>query len=211
MNLYFITFISGLTAVLTPIVFPYLIITSSLFEKLGDSDKQYKTNIFLYGLLTIIVYLFVISPLLTTKYINELIFSSDFIFLIHSAQIIFLIWFLSTFVKNFQIVNKGLWKQFFRFFGILVFSIKLAFGSLSATGPIIGSILISNSINQDTSNINGILFAFSFGLVLPFIIILWFFVKKYSKLKLKKWWNILQLIFAGILFLGSFIQLISLI
>lgn len=204
-------FISGLIAGLTPLVFPYLIITPSVFEKLGNSDKQYKTNISLFGLLTIAVYLFVISPLLTTEYINELIYSSSFIFLIHGAQIIFLIWFLSTFVKKFQIANKGFWKQFFRFFGILVFSIRLAFGSLSAAGPLIGTILISNSTNQETTNTNGTLLAFSLGLVLPIIIILWLFAKKYSKLKLKKWWTVLQLIFAGILFLGSFIQLISLI
>ncbi|WP_108808828.1 cytochrome c biogenesis protein CcdA [Aquimarina spinulae] len=207
MNIYFIAFISGVIAVLTPAVFPYLIITPLIFEKLKNSNRQHKINILLYTIITSLVFVYILTQLISSRLLNEISFDSSYGILIHSSRILFLIWFLSSFTKKYQLLNFGTWMQFFRFLGLLIFSTQLALSAISSTGPILGTLMITNAENNDLISIIPILIAFSIGLILPFMTVLWIFTKKYDNLKLKKWWPNSQLITGGLLLLFSLVQL----
>lgn len=202
------TFISGLTSVLTPSVFPFLIIIPIIFEKLGNSDKKYALNILLFGILTVAFFLLTMSSLVSND--NLASYSSNFYFefAVILFQIIFLSWFILTFFKKFERINRNNWLIGFAFLGIGIFSYRLALSSLSNIVPILGMVVISGNLNEEVNNTMWLLFTFSLGVILPFIIILYLAKNQYEKINSKKWWKILQLIISGILVLKVFIGIL---
>lgn len=209
MDVFFINFLNGLVAVFTPAVFPLLIIISSVFEKLASTTKQYIINTLSFVLLTIVIYVLGVSQVIKMHHVFA--FSDktlNIIYLFKCLQLIFLVWYISTFSKKYQLLNRANWKQFFRFFGLFIYSFQLAFAAFSSSGPILGSILFLEPANENTPNVTEILLGFSIGLIIPFLFVLWYFSTNYNKLKHKKWWSITQLIIAIILLLDSLIQLV---
>ncbi len=207
MNLFLTTLFGGLIAVLTPSVFPLLIALPILFEKLANPSKTYRSNILIFGAATVIVYQLVFPALLTISPPDKWSYPYVLNFLILVAQILFLLWFFSTFFEKFQAANKGIWQSLFRYLGIFIFSIQLTISSLPNIGPIANSMIISNSMNEETNLAMIALSGFSLGLVLPFLLVLWIFTKIYARINQKKWWIILQISVAGLLLLGSLMQL----
>ena len=207
MELYQLSVISGLIAVLTPSIFIFLFVCSSIFEKLGNSTYQHGLNILFFTILTVTIYTYCLPYFLNIEYLNSNDYKSYVTLLAHIPQVILSVWFFLIFKKK-NGFNGKVSLSLFRFFGIVTLSIRLVVASFSSTGPIIGTLLIGNSENI---NIKLGFLLFSGGLILPFALVMWLFSRKYAKLKQRTWWQVSQFIVFGVLLLNSLVQLIFLI
>lgn len=174
-SIFFIAFISGFAALLTPCVFPMIPMTVSFFTKQSKSRAKGIRNAIIYGLSIIAIY--VILGLIVTKIfgadaLNAL--STDVWF--NLIFFIILIVFATSFLGAFEIMLPNSWankadQQADRggIIGILFMALALAIVSFSCTGPIVGTLLVEAASNGGIAPIVGML-GFSSALALPFML-----------------------------------------
>lgn len=174
-SIFFIAFISGFAALLTPCVFPMIPMTVSFFTKQSKSRAKGIRNAIFYGLSIIAIY--VILGLIVTKIfgadaLNAL--STDVWF--NLIFFIILIIFATSFLGAFEIMLPNSWgnkvdQQADRggIIGILFMALALAIVSFSCTGPIVGTLLVEAASNGGIAPIVGML-GFSLALALPFML-----------------------------------------
>lgn len=167
---FWLAFLGGLLAILTPCVFPMIPMTISYFMKEG---KRGKVNAIIYGMWIIIIYVLfgtLISVLfgegfgnfISTHWIPNILFF--IIFIIFSAA----------FFGYFEIrmpnwaVNKSVEKEDKGgIFGTFFMALTLVLVSFSCTGPIVGTIVVASAGGQVLMPIVGML-GFSLAFALPF-------------------------------------------
>nr|WP_199001382.1 cytochrome c biogenesis protein CcdA [Flavobacterium sp. ASV13] len=174
-SIFFIAFISGFAALLTPCVFPMIPMTVSFFTKQSKSRAKGIRNAIIYGLSIIAIY--VILGLIVTKIfgadaLNAL--STDVWF--NLIFFVILIIFATSFLGAFEIMLPNSWankadQQADRggIIGILFMALALAIVSFSCTGPIVGTLLVEAASNGGIAPIVGML-GFSSALALPFML-----------------------------------------
>jgi thiol:disulfide interchange protein len=174
-SIFFIAFISGFAALLTPCVFPMIPMTVSFFTKQSKSRAKGIRNAIIYGLSIIAIY--VILGLIVTKIfgadaLNAL--STDVWF--NLIFFVILIIFATSFLGAFEIMLPNSWankadQQADRggIIGILFMALALAIVSFSCTGPIVGTLLVEAASNGGIAPIVGML-GFSLALALPFML-----------------------------------------
>lgn len=174
-SIFFIAFISGFAALLTPCVFPMIPMTVSFFTKQSKSRAKGIRNAIFYGLSIIAIY--VILGLIVTKIfgadaLNAL--STDVWF--NLIFFVILIIFATSFLGAFEIMLPNSWankadQQADRggIIGILFMALALAIVSFSCTGPIVGTLLVEAASNGGIAPIVGML-GFSSALALPFML-----------------------------------------
>ena len=186
-----ISLFSGLFATLTPLVFPSLLLYFFIFSKLSKSKKEHWINILLFSIINI-VSLLVLSHFIVYYERSEAIaYISYFTVALEFLTIIFALWLSGFLIKMIDDEGIELTNKVFRYVGISLLSIKLAFASFSSTGPIIGSLFVAGNSGDITFSLIG----FSFGVILPFLLVLGVigaFV--YQKKRDKKWMNIINVI-----------------
>lgn len=171
-GLFFLAFLSGLAALLTPCVFPMIPMTVSFFMKEGSKAKAIRTGI-IYGLSIIGIYVIigtlvaVIAGPAAANWLSTHWLPNIFFFLIF---VIFAASFFGAFeiVLPSWIVNKadqqadkgGLTGIFFMAFTIVLVS-------FSCTGPIVGSILVQSAGGKFVEPVVG-MFGFSLAFAIPF-------------------------------------------
>lgn len=171
-GLFFLAFLSGLAALLTPCVFPMIPMTVSFFMKEGSKAKAIRTGI-IYGLSIIGIYVIigtlvaVIAGPAAANWLSTHWLPNIFFFLIF---VIFAASFFGAFeiVLPSWIVNKadqqadkgGLTGIFFMAFTIVLVS-------FSCTGPIVGSILVQSAGGKFLEPVIGML-GFSLAFAIPF-------------------------------------------
>lgn len=172
-SIFFVAFISGFAALLTPCVFPMIPLTVSFFTKQGTSRAKRIRNVIFYGLSIISIY--VILGLIVTKIfgadaLNAL--STDVWF--NLIFFVILVVFASSFLGAFEIILPSSWankadKQVDKggLTGILFLALVLAIVSFSCTGPIVGTLLVEAASNGGIAPVIGML-GFSSALALPF-------------------------------------------
>ncbi len=172
LTIFFLGFIGGLIALLTPCVFPMIPMTVSFFMKDGSKAKARRNGI-IYGLSIVGIYVLIgtlvavllgpaFANLLATHWLPNILFF--LIFVIFAAS------FLGAFeiVLPSWIVNKadaqadkgGLTGIFFMAFTIVLVS-------FSCTGPIVGSILVESAGGAFVKPMVGML-GFSLAFAIPF-------------------------------------------
>ena len=173
-SIFFIAFISGFAALLTPCVFPMIPMTVSFFTKQSKSRAKGIRNAIIYGFSIIAIY--VILGLIVTKIfgadaLNAL--STDVWF--NLIFFVILIIFATSFLGAFEIMLPNSWankadQQADRggLIGILFMALALAIVSFSCTGPIVGTLLVEAASNGGIAPIVGML-GFSLALALPFM------------------------------------------
>ena len=172
-SIFFVAFISGFAALLTPCVFPMIPLTVSFFTKQGKSKAKRIRNVIFYGLSIISIY--VILGLIVTK-----IFGADALNALSTDVWFNLIFFLilvvfaSSFLGAFEIILPSSWankadQQVDKggLTGILFLALALAIVSFSCTGPIVGTLLVEAASNGGIAPVIGML-GFSSALALPF-------------------------------------------
>ncbi|MFH6989791.1 cytochrome c biogenesis protein CcdA [Flavobacterium collinsii] len=174
-SIFFIAFISGFAALLTPCVFPMIPMTVSFFTKQSKSRAKGIRNAIIYGFSIIAIY--VILGLIVTKIfgadaLNAL--STDVWF--NLIFFVILIIFATSFLGAFEIMLPNSWankadQQADRggLIGILFMALALAIVSFSCTGPIVGTLLVEAASNGGIAPIVGML-GFSLALALPFML-----------------------------------------
>jgi thiol:disulfide interchange protein len=176
---FFLSFLAGLAAIVTPCVFPMIPMTVTFF--MHDSDKKRKARFqaIVYGLSIIAIYTVIGTLVAVTLGANFANFLSThwipnvFFFLI------FLV-FAASFLGMFEItlpswlVNKAD-KQADRggFTGAFFMAFTLVLVSFSCTGPIVGAILVKSAGGEVIQPIIGML-GFSLAFALPFALFAFF-------------------------------------
>ncbi|MGL5112525.1 MAG: protein-disulfide reductase DsbD family protein [Flavobacterium sp.] len=173
--IFFIAFLSGFAALLTPCVFPMIPMTVSFFTKQSKNKATGIRNAIIYGVAIIVIY--VVLGLLVTW-----IFGADALNALSTNvwfNLIFfvlLLVFASSFLGAFEIMLPNSWankvdSQADRggIIGILFMALALAIVSFSCTGPIVGTLLVEAASKGGIAPVIGML-GFSMALALPFML-----------------------------------------
>jgi thiol:disulfide interchange protein DsbD len=176
-NLFFLGFVGGLIALLTPCVFPMIPLTVSFFTKKSGTKKSGIKNAFIYGFFIFLIYILLSVPFhfldklnpdilnnISTNVILNVIFFAVFVFFAFSFFGFYEISLPSSFSSKADSKAGG-----GNIAGIFFMALTLAIVSFSCTGPILGS-LLAGSLSRDggaiqlTSGMAG----FGLALALPF-------------------------------------------
>jgi len=174
-SIFFIAFLSGFAALLTPCVFPLIPMTVSFFTKQSKNKAAGIKNAIIYGISIIIIYV-VLGSLVTAIFgadaLNAL--STNVVF--NLVFFVLLIVFAFSFLGAFEIMLPNSWankvdQQADRggVIGILFMALALAIVSFSCTGPIVGTLLVQAASKGGIAPVVG-MFGFSLALALPFML-----------------------------------------
>mgnify|MGYP003671490965 FL=1 len=174
-SIFFIAFLSGFAALLTPCVFPMIPMTVSFFTKQSKTRAAGIRNAIIYGVSIIVIYVilgFLVTWIFGAGALNAL--STNVWFNI--IFFVLLIVFASSFLGAFEIMLPNSWankvdSQADRggIVGILFMALALAIVSFSCTGPIVGTLLVEAASKGGIAPIIGML-GFSLALALPFML-----------------------------------------
>ncbi|WP_291128577.1 protein-disulfide reductase DsbD family protein [Flavobacterium sp. UBA7682] len=175
LTIFFLAFLGGFAALLTPCVFPMIPMTVSFFTKQSKNPGQGKRNAILYGLSIIAIYVVLglaITAIFGADALNALSTNPWFNLFFFLLLVVFAVSFLGAF----EIMLPNSWankvdKQADRggIIGILFMALALAIVSFSCTGPIVGTLLVESATKGGIAPIVGML-GFSSALALPFML-----------------------------------------
>ncbi|MFV5702983.1 protein-disulfide reductase DsbD family protein [Flavobacterium sp. XS2P12] len=174
-SIFFIAFLSGFAALLTPCVFPMIPMTVSFFTKQSKSKAKGIRNAIIYGISIIFIYVvlgFLVTWIFGADALNALSTNVWFNILFFVLLIVF----AASFLGAFEIMLPNSWankvdSQADRggIVGILFMALALAIVSFSCTGPIVGTLLVEAASKGGIAPIIGML-GFSLALALPFML-----------------------------------------
>ena len=174
-SIFFIAFLSGFAALLTPCVFPMIPMTVSFFTKQSKTRAAGIRNAIIYGVSIIVIYValgWLVTWIFGADALNAL--STNVWFNI--IFFILLVVFATSFLGAFEIMLPNSWankvdQQADRggIIGILFMALALAIVSFSCTGPIVGTLLVEAASNGGIAPVVG-MFGFSLALALPFML-----------------------------------------
>lgn len=173
-GIFFIAFLSGFAALLTPCVFPMIPMTVSFFTKQSKTRAAGIRNAIIYGLSIIVIYVLLgilVSLLFGADALNAI--STNIWFNI--IFFVLLLVFAASFLGAFEIMLPNSWankvdSQVDRggLIGIFFMALALAIVSFSCTGPIVGTLLVEAAAGgNQIGPIVGML-GFSLAIALPF-------------------------------------------
>lgn len=193
-TIFFLAFLGGFAALLTPCVFPMIPMTVSFFTKQSKNPAQGKRNAIFYGISIIAIYVILglaITGIFGADALNALSTSPWFNVFFFLLLMVFAVSFLGAF----EIMLPNSWankvdKQADRggVIGILFMALALAIVSFSCTGPIVGTLLVESASNGGIAPIIGML-GFSSALALPFMLFAMFPSWMHSLPKSGGWLN----------------------
>lgn len=173
--IFFIAFLSGFAALLTPCVFPMIPMTVSFFTKQSKNKAAGIRNAIIYGISIIVIYVglgLLVTWIFGADALNAL--STNVWF--NLIFFILLIIFATSFLGAFEIMLPNSWankvdSQADRggIIGILFMALALAIVSFSCTGPIVGTLLVEAASKGGIAPVVGML-GFSLALALPFML-----------------------------------------
>lgn len=175
LSIFFLAFLGGFAALLTPCVFPMIPLTVSFFTKQSGSRQKGIFNAIFYGLSIIFIYVALgslIVGVFGADALNQL--STSVVF--NVVFFIILIFFAASFLGAFEIVLPQSWANKIDaqagktgLIAIFFMALALAIVSFSCTGPIVGTLLVEASSKGGTAPIVGML-GFSLAIALPFML-----------------------------------------
>lgn len=174
-TIFFIAFLSGFAALLTPCVFPMIPMTVSFFTKQSKNKAAGIRNAIIYGVSIILIYVvlgFLVTWIFGADALNAL--STNVWFNI--IFFVLLVVFAFSFLGAFEIMLPNSWANKVDsqadkggIVGILFMALALAIVSFSCTGPIVGTLLVEAASKGGIAPIVG-MFGFSLALALPFML-----------------------------------------
>ncbi|TMM55796.1 thiol:disulfide interchange protein [Maribacter algarum] len=173
-SIFFIAFISGFAALLTPCVFPMIPLTVSFFTKQSKSRASGIRNAVLYGMSIVAIYVLLgtaVTAIFGADSLNALATNVWFNLIFFLLLVVFAVSFLGAF----EIALPGSWankvdEQSYKkggIIGIFFMALALAIVSFSCTGPIVGTLLVEAASKGGLAPIIGML-GFSLAIALPF-------------------------------------------
>lgn len=172
-SIFFIAFLSGFAALLTPCVFPMIPMTVSFFTKQSKTKAAGIKNAFIYGICIIVIYVLLgtaVTGIFGADALNALATNVWFNIIFFLLLVVFAVSFLGAF----EIMLPNSWankvdSQADRggLIGIFFMALALAIVSFSCTGPIVGTLLVEAASKGGLAPIIGML-GFSLAIALPF-------------------------------------------
>ncbi len=172
-GIFWLAFIGGFAALLTPCVFPMIPMTVSFFTKQSESKAAGIRNAIIFGLSIIFIYVVLgtsVAAIFGADALNALSTNPWF----NTFFFLLLVVFAISFFGAFEIVLPSSWVNFADkksdkggFIGIFFMAFTLALVSFSCTGPIVGSLMVQAASGGFMGPIIGML-GFSLALALPF-------------------------------------------
>jgi thiol:disulfide interchange protein len=196
---FWIAFLSGLIAILTPCVFPMIPMTVSFFLHSSKSKAKARLQALIYGISIIIIYTLVGTLLavflgpdfanwLSTHWLPNIFFF--LIFLLFAASFFGMFemtlpsWMVN---KSDKQADKG------GFFGAFFMAFTLVLVSFSCTGPIVGMILVLSAGGAILKPIIG-MFGFGLAFALPFTVFAFFPSMLKNLPKSGGWLNVVKVV-----------------
>lgn len=174
-SIFFIAFLSGFAALLTPCVFPLIPMTVSFFTKQSKTKAAGIRNAITYGISIIVIYVAlgsIVTAVFGADALNDLATNVWF----NLIFFVLLVFFATSFLGAFEIMLPNSWankvdRQADKggIIGILFMALALAIVSFSCTGPIVGTLLFEAASQGGIGPIVG-MFGFSLALALPFML-----------------------------------------
>ena len=176
-NLFFLGFLAGIIALLTPCIFPMIPITVSYFLNQSSSKREGAYRSLMYGFFIVLIYLLLSVPFhffefidpqilntLSTNVVVNILFFGVFIF------------FAFSFFGYYEINLPTNWlnksdssSEITNLAGIFFMALTLAIVSFSCTGPILGSLLVGSlTVDSGATDLTVAIFGFGLALALPF-------------------------------------------
>ena len=212
-SIFFIAFLSGFAALLTPCVFPLIPMTVSFFTKQSKTKAAGIKNALIYGVSIIIIYVLLgsfVTAVFGADALNALATNVWF----NIIFFLLLVFFAASFLGAFEIMLPHSWankvdRQADRggIVGILFMALALAIVSFSCTGPIVGTLLFEAASRGGIGPIIG-MFGFSLALALPFMLFAMFPGWLQSLPKSGGWLNTVK-VFLGFLELALAFKFLS--
>lgn len=177
-SIFFLGFIGGFIALLTPCVFPMIPLTVSFFSHSSGNSKSGVFKALLYGLFIVVSYILVSIPFHLLDSVNPNILNSisTNVWVNLSFFVAFVVFALS-FFGYFELTLPAKWgnamdskaTQLGGTLGVFFMALTLVLVSFSCTGPILGSLLGSSlSNNGGAIQLTYGLAGFGLALALPF-------------------------------------------
>ena len=178
MSLFFLGFIGGLIALLTPCVFPMIPLTVSFFTKGARTKKRGLVNAIMYGVFIFMIYLLLSLPFHLLDSVNpEILNNISTNVTLNIIFFIIFIFFAFSFFGFYEITLPSSWSNkmddkassFGGVIGVFFMALTLAIVSFSCTGPILGS-LLGSSLTTDggAMQLSFGMGGFGLALALPF-------------------------------------------
>ncbi|MEO0045096.1 MAG: Thiol:disulfide interchange protein DsbD [Bacteroidota bacterium] len=175
LTIFFLAFLGGLAALLTPCVFPMIPMTVSFFTKHSGTRKKGIANAIFYGISIILIYVvlgLIIVGVFGAEALNALSTGVAF----NIIFFIILVFFALSFLGAFEIMLPNSWankvdRQAGKSGVVAIFfmALALAIVSFSCTGPIVGTLLVESASKGGIAPIVGML-GFSSAIALPFML-----------------------------------------
>ena len=172
--LFFLSFLGGLAALLTPCVFPMIPMTVSFFTKQSKTKAAGIRNAIVYGISIIVIYVIIglaVSAIFGPAALNAL--STNVWFNI--VFFLILVFFAASFLGAFELVLPSSWGTKIDskadrggFVGIFFMALALAIVSFSCTGPLVGSALVAAATTGERVAPIVSMLGFSTAIALPF-------------------------------------------
>jgi thiol:disulfide interchange protein DsbD len=172
-GIFFVAFLSGFAALLTPCVFPMIPMTVSFFTKQSKTKAIGVRNAIIYGISIIVIYVLLgsaVTAIFGADALNALATNVWFNIIFFLILVIF----AASFLGAFEIMLPNSWankvdSQANRggLIGIFFMALALAIISFSCTGPIVGTLLVEAASKGGIAPIVG-MFGFSLAIALPF-------------------------------------------
>jgi len=212
-GIFFIAFLSGFAALLTPCVFPMIPMTVSFFTKQSKTKAAGVRNAIIYGVSIILIYV-ILGSLVTAIFGADSLNALSTNVWFNLIFFVLLIVFASSFLGAFEIMLPNSWankvdRQADRggIVGILFMALALAIVSFSCTGPIVGTLLVEAASKGGLAPVVG-MFGFSLALALPFMLFAMFPGWMNSLPKSGGWLNTVK-VFLGFLELAFAFKFLS--
>lgn len=174
-TIFFLAFLGGFAALLTPCVFPMIPMTVSFFTKQSGTRKKGIANAIFYGLSIIFIYVglgLLITGIFGAEALNKLSTSVTF----NIIFFVILVFFAMSFLGAFEIMLPNSWANKIDrqagksgIIAIFFMALALAIVSFSCTGPIVGTLLVESASKGGIAPIIG-MFGFSLAIALPFML-----------------------------------------
>lgn len=211
--IFFIAFLSGFAALLTPCVFPMIPLTVSFFTKQSKNRAAGIKNAIMYGVFIVIIYVLLGSVIVGAFGADSLNALSTNVWF-NVIFFLLLVVFAVSFLGAFEITLPQSWSnkvdsQADRggIVGIFFMALALAIVSFSCTGPIVGTLLVESASKGGIAPIVGML-GFSLAIALPFALFAMFPGWMNSLPKSGGWLNTVK-VFLGFLELALAFKFLS--
>ena len=200
-GIFWLSFLGGLAALLTPCVFPMIPLTVSFFLRNADNRLKALRDGFVYGLTIIIAYVvfgLAIAFFFGADALNNL--ATSYIFnLIFFALLVF---FAASFFGAFELTMPSKWSNALDskadkaggLIGVVFMGLTFVLVSFSCTGPIVGTLLVEAAIGGDLFSPAVGMFGFSLALAIPFTIFAIFPTAMKSLPKSGGWMNAVKVV-----------------